>query len=524
MHYLGFAAAQGGKAPPYRRTLYNSAEATPRPKGRRHSLKFKWKLAGKAGPYRTGRRRSRDGPPAPLSGEVTNAKQVLKPKHMELSGWGRYPRGPATVVCPENISQAVPPRAGQMIARGQGRSYGDAAMFADGIVMLTEHLNRVGSFHEQSGVLKAEAGTTLGQVINDFLPRGWFPAVVPGTRFVSLGGCVAADIHGKNHHRDGGFGEHVKEFEIVLADRSRRRCSPQKNAELFWATVGGMGLTGLLTEISFQLIPVESSYLVVQHHQAKDLDASFEVLSDKDWDDHYTVAWIDCLARGSSLGRTVLMRGHHAGLDDLPARLRDKPYSKPRRQRNLGFDFPSWTLNSLGMKAFNELYYRLQGRRQRPFIADYESFFFPLDRIGNWNRIYGKRGFIQYQCVLPLAAAQKGMQALLEALAAAGRPSFLSVLKRFGPEGQGLLSFPFEGYTLTLDLPVDDDQLFPFLDRLDAIVLKHGGRVYLAKDARLSAEAFRVMYPRLAEWLRIKSTVDPENRFESDLARRLGIT
>jgi len=204
--------------------------------------------------------------------------------------------------------------------------------------------------------------------------------------------------------------------------------------------------------------------------------------------------------------------------------LRERPYSKPRRQRNLGFDFPSWTLNSLGMKAFNELYYRLQGRRQRPFIADYESFFFPLDRIGNWNRIYGKRGFIQYQCVLPLAVAQKGMQALLETLAGAGRPSFLSVLKRFGPEGQGLLSFPFEGYTLTLDLPVDDDQLFPFLDRLDAIVLKHGGRVYLAKDARLSAEAFRVMYPRLAEWLRVKATVDPENRFESDLSRRLGIT
>src|SRR5882724_2305283 len=175
---------------------------------------------------------------------------------MELSGWGRYPRGLATVVCPENISQALPPRAGQMIARGQGRSYGDAAMFADGLVMLTEHLDRVGSFHEQSGILTAEAGTTLGEVINDFLPRGWFPAVVPGTRFVSLGGCAAADIHGKNHHRDGGFGAHVKEFEIVLADRSRRRCSPQTNAELFWATVGGMGLTGILTDISFQLIPV----------------------------------------------------------------------------------------------------------------------------------------------------------------------------------------------------------------------------------------------------------------------------
>ena len=355
---------------------------------------------------------------------------------IELSGWGRYPRRLTTVLSPDDVSEAMPPRTGRMIARGQGRSYGDAAMLADGIVMLTEHLARVASMDEQSGVLKAEAGTTLAQVIDEFLPRGWFPAVVPGTKHVSLGGCVAADIHGKNHHRDGAFGAHVKEIEIVLADRSRRRCSPEKDAELFWATIGGMGLTGIITEVTFQLIPVESSYLVVQHHQAKDLDASFEILADKAWDDHYTVAWIDCLAKGSNLGRGVLMRGHHARPSDLPTSLRQRPYTKPRRQRNLGFDFPSWTLNSVSMKAFNELYYRLQGRRQQPFIADYESFFFPLDRIGNWNRIYGKRGFVQYQCVLPAAESYEGMRALLAALAAAGRSSFLSVLKRFGPAGR----------------------------------------------------------------------------------------
>ena len=442
---------------------------------------------------------------------------------MELSGWGRYPRGLATVISPDEISEAVPPRAGSMIARGQGRSYGDAAMLRDGMVMLTERLTRIGSFTEESGVLRAEAGTTLAAVTNELLPRGWFPAVVPGTRFVSLGGCVAADIHGKNHHRDGSFGAHVKEIEIVLANRSRRRCSPEKDAELFWATIGGMGLTGVITEVSFQLIPVESSYIVVQHHQAKDLDTSFEVLSDQAWDDHYTVAWIDCLAKGSHLGRSVLMRGHHAKLDDLPARLRHTPHAKPRRQRNLGFDLPSWTLNSLSMTAFNALYYRLQGRRQQPFLADYESFFFPLDRIGNWNRIYGKRGFVQYQCVLPDVEAHQGLRALLEALAAAGRSSFLCVLKRFGPAGEGLLSFPIEGYTLTLDLPVNDTELFPFLNRLDAIVLQYGGRVYLAKDARLSAEAFRAMYPRLDEWRRIKLKIDPENHFDSDLARRLAM-
>ena len=448
---------------------------------------------------------------------------VTQIKNMELSGWGRYPRRLSTVVCPEDSVHAVPPRLGKVIPRGQGRSYGDAAMLDEGLVMLTEKLNGVGSIDETTGVLTAQAGLTLDEVITEFLPRGWFPTVVPGTRFVSLGGCVAADIHGKNHHRDGTFGAHVNAFELVLADRSRRRCAAEINEDLFWATIGGMGLTGIITEVSLQLIPVKSSYLVVQHHQAKDLEASFEVFTNEAWDDHYTVAWIDCMSKGSNLGRSVLMRGHHAAIEDLPQRLRTKPYSKPRTPHNLGFDFPSWTLNSLSMSAFNELYFRLQGRRQDSFIADYESFFFPLDRIGNWNRIYGKRGFIQYQCVLPLKEAYEGMRTMLETLAGARRSSFLSVLKRFGPQGPGLLSFPFEGYTLTLDLPVTDPELFPFLDRLDDIVLKHGGRVYLAKDARLKPSAFRAMYPRLEEWLEIKRRIDPECCFESDLARRLEI-
>ena len=444
-------------------------------------------------------------------------------KSIELSGWGRYPRRLSTTVCPDDISGTVPPREGKVIARGQGRSYGDAALLDDGLVMLTERLAQVGSLDETTGVLTAQAGLTLEAVISEFLPRGWFPAVVPGTRFVSLGGCVAADIHGKNHHRDGTFGAHVKEFELVLADRSRHRCSPDSNAELFWSTIGGMGLTGIISEVALQLVPVQSSYMVVQHHQTRDLDGSFEVFSDAAWDDHYTVAWIDSMSKGPQLGRSVLMRGRHASLDDLPERQRKRPFTRPSRQTNLGFDFPSWTLNSLSMAAFNELYYRLQGRRQHSFIAGYEGFFFPLDRIGNWNRIYGKRGFVQYQCVLPLNEAYQGMRKLLETLAAARRSSFLSVLKRFGPQGPGLLSFPFEGYTLTLDLPVSDPELFPFLDRLDEIVLKHAGRVYLAKDARLKPAAFRAMYPRLDEWLEIKRKIDPQSCFDSNLARRLEI-
>jgi FAD/FMN-containing dehydrogenase len=438
---------------------------------------------------------------------------------MQLSGWGRYPRRQATVLAPQDLSEAIPPRATELIARGQGRSYGDAALSTT--VMLTAGLSQIISFDEQTGLVTAQAGTTLGELITEFLPRGWFPAVVPGTKIVSLGGSVAADIHGKNHHRDGAFGAHVREIEIVLADRSRRRCSPANDPQLFWATVGGMGLTGLITQVVLELVPVESSYLVVQHQRARDLDESFTLLSDKTWDDHYTVVWLDCLAKGKHLGRGVLMRGHHARVDDLPARRRDQPFAGPRSAYNLGFDFPQWVLNSASTRAFNELYYRLQSRQTRPFIADYDSFFFPLDRISNWNRMYGKRGFVQYQCVLPAAEARPGMQALLEALAAAGQLSFLSVLKRFGTAGQGLLSFPIEGYTLTLDLPIGDPRLFPFLDRLDGIVLDHGGRVYLAKDARLQPEAFRAMYPRLDEWLELKRAVDPENRFVSDLARRL---
>jgi decaprenylphospho-beta-D-ribofuranose 2-oxidase len=442
----------------------------------------------------------------------------------ELYGWGRYPRRLETVVCPRDISEAIPPLESSMIARGQGRSYGDAALSVDGIVMLTERLDRFVSFDEQTGVLTAQAGATLAEVIKESLPRGWFPTVVPGTKTVSLGGCVAADIHGKNHHRDGSFGAHVKEIELVLADRSKVRCSPETEAALFWATVGGMGLTGLITEVAFQLTPVESSYLTVQHNRAPDLDACFDMLADSAWDDHYTVAWIDCLGAGRKLGRGVLMRGRHARREDLPVRLRSAPYGSARRHFNLKFDFPSWVLNTAGVRIFNEFYYRLQSRGTRSFVADYESFFFPLDQIGNWNRMYGKLGFIQYQCVLPTAAARQGLQSLLEALATSGQTSYLSVLKRFGAAGSGLLSFPLEGYTLTLDLPIGDPALFPFLDRLDAIVTDHGGRVYLAKDARLKAAALPAMYPRMNEWLAVKKQMDPDNHFDSALARRLAIT
>jgi decaprenylphospho-beta-D-ribofuranose 2-oxidase len=440
-----------------------------------------------------------------------------------MSGWGRYPRALSSVVCPSSLVEVEPPAKGHMIAHGQGRSYGDAALIQNGVLMLTERLDRIISFDEETGLLRAEAGMTLDQILEAFVPKGWFPPVTPGTKFVSLGGCVAADVHGKNHHRDGTFGSYVRELEIVLADGSRKVCSPLEDAELFWATVGGMGLTGIITVVKLQLIPIESAHVAVQHHQATDLDASLRLLEDSATDDRYTVAWIDCLAGGRELGRSVLMRGHHAMRAELPAQVTEPLRLKTQGQRNLPFDFPNWVLNPLTMSAFNKLYYWRQGARKRPFVTSCETFFYPLDMIGNWNRMYGKRGFVQYQCVFPTRTARRGLQTLLEKLSASRRASFLAVLKRFGPEGSGLLSFPLEGYTLSLDLPLGDPALFPFLDQLDAIVLQNCGRVYLAKDARLKAEAFQAMYPRLHAWKRVKARVDPLNRFTSDLARRLGI-
>jgi len=440
---------------------------------------------------------------------------------IELSGWGRYLRRLSTVTRPERLSEAVPPESGHVIVRGQGRSYNNAAMSQDGLVMLSERLDRVVAFDEATGILRAEAGTTLEKVLAEFIPRGWFPPVTPGTKFVSLGGCVAADVHGKNHHRDGTFGAHTSELEIVLADGSRKRCSPQEDADLFWATVGGMGLTGIISEVSLRLRQIETAYLVVEHRRASNLDNLLDMLADEKLDDHYSVAWIDCLAEGRSMGRGIYMRGHHAKLADLKGKLNEPLSVKTRRRLNLSFDLPSWILNSLSGSVFNQFYYWSQGKSQAPFIADYENFFYPLDAVGNWNRAYGPRGFVQYQCVFPPDTARRGLQTLLEQLAHGHRASFLGVLKRFGPEGQGLLSFPIEGYTLAIDLPVTGPELFAFLDLLDEIVLEHNGRVYLAKNAHLKPQVFRGMYPRFPEWERLKEKFDPTNRFSSDLSRML---
>lgn len=440
-----------------------------------------------------------------------------------LSGWGRYPVVNAVVSRPERLDDVAFPGEGTLICRGEGRSYGDAAISSQGLVLVTSRLKQLCDFDGTTGLLVAEAGVTIGDILKAFVPLGWFPAVTPGTKHVSLGGAVAADVHGKNHHRDGSIGTHLDGLELMLADGSRRRCTPGENAELFWATVGGMGLTGMITKVATRLIRIETSYVSAQHFKAPDLDTAFRWLTDREHDDQYTVAWIDCLSRGRSLGRSIVMRGHHARRDETGARGGAALSVKTRAPYRVFMDMPAFVVNPLSVGLFNQLYYLLQGRKTRPFLVGHDEFFYPLDAVDDWNRLYGKRGFLQYQFMVPERDGEEGVGRVLERLVESRRASFLAVLKRFGPGNPGPMSFPERGYTLALDLPMTGHDVLEFLDQMDDIVLKFGGRVYLAKDARMAPERLRPMYPRLDQWLRVKQAVDPGGRFSSDLSRRLGL-
>lgn len=409
-----------------------------------------------------------------------------------------------------------------VIPRGLGRSYGDASFNSDGQTVLTERLNRFLSFDPESRVLESEGGVTLDEILTTFVPRGFFPPVMPGTKFVTLGGCIACDVHGKNHHKDGSISRHVLELRLLTAKGEEVACSRTENPDLFWATVGGMGLTGCITRVRLRMRAIDTAYVSVDYQRADSLSDALRFFEESDDAYQYSVAWIDCLAKGKSLGRSVLMRGNPAATDQLPQRLRSRPLRGLRTNHyGVPFDLPRLTLNRLSVRAFNTLYFRRHPRRAT-VLRHYDKFFYPLDRIRNWNRMYGRSGFVQYQCVVPLGRAERGLNELLTLISKGGVSSFLAVLKRFGPGEPGqLLSFPIEGYTLAVDLPWRGTPLLELLERLDAVVIEHGGRVYLAKDARLSASSFRQMYSEHQRWLEIKRSVDPDNVFTSDLARRL---
>ena len=427
-----------------------------------------------------------------------------------VAGWGRHPVAVGTVARPERLR--LPQDGRPILPRGLGRSYGDAAVpSASGArVLETVRADRVLAFDAGSGALTCEAGLALDEIVRVFLPRGWFPPVTPGTRFVTVGGCVACDVHGKNHHRDGSFGSFVERLVVEVADGRVVECGPHRERELFLATVGGMGLTGLITEVTLRLQPVDSGWMAVETAPVAGLTAMLDGLRDaaKDW--QYTVGWIDCLARGSALGRGILMRGRHASRREAPA----GPPPEPRRLR-VPLNAPEWLLSPVLMRPFNTAYYRSHARRPggSARIVPYHGFFYPLDAIGDWNRLYGRRGFLQYQCVVPRATG--AVAELLERLAAAGAASFLAVIKDCGPESDAYLSFPLEGTTLALDVPYRGRATEALVHELNAVVIAAGGRVYLAKDAVTRAEDFARMVPRLDEWRRIRDTWDPERRFRS---------
>lgn len=447
------------------------------------------------------------------------------PERRLLAGWGGTAATAARLV-PVGTSEAVRaavraagPRGA--VARGLGRSYGDAAQDAGGDVLDLTPLCRVHSLDARTGVVDADAGLSLHALMERSLPLGWFVPVTPGTRFVTLGGALAADIHGKNHHVDGSFGQHVLAFDLVTADGGVRRVERDGDPEVFWATVGGMGLTGVVTRVELQLLAVETSLMRVDTERATGLDDLMDRMARHDADYRYSVAWIDLLARGRSLGRAVLTRGDHARLDELEPAQRARPLQfTPRSVLGVPALVPGGLLRRSTVGAFNEVWFRKAPRERRGELQRLAAFFHPLDGVRDWNRVYGRPGFVQYQFAVPEDAAEAVREAVT-LLSDARSPSFLAVLKRFGPGSPAPLSFPMPGWTLALDLPARTSGLAALLDRLDALVVAAGGRVYLAKDARLPAELLPRMYPRLEQWRAVRERLDPQHVFTSDLSRRL---
>ena len=442
---------------------------------------------------------------------MTDAMPALVP----LSGWGRTPTSVARVHAARGVDDVVEVirsrRERGVVARGEGRSYGDAAQNAGGVVVDVRALD---DLHVRGTSVRVGAGMRLGPLIEALLPQGLFVPVTPGTRYVTVGGLVAADVHGKNHHSAGSWGHHIQQLRLVDGTGAMRTLAPHgPDPDAFWATVGGMGLTGVITEVTFTALPVNSSRIAVTTSRHGSLAEVRHALREADVHAEYSVAWIDCL---DAQGRGIVSTGRH--MDD--GHLDPRP---PSPRLGIPSDVPLGVVTRPTVGLFNQAWFRWSGRPRSDVPTSLWSYFYPLDGVTDWNRLYGKRGFIQYQIAVP-DDAEDVIDEALQTLRTAGSPSFLAVLKRFGNGNEGPLSFPLPGWTLALDIPATIPDLAQALDALDRSVASAGGRHYLAKDSRMSSAALRAGYPRIDDWLRVRSRLDPHQVFQSDLGRRLSLT
>lgn len=439
---------------------------------------------------------------------------------MEITGWGRFPVVTAKVYEPvdfsslQNVLTSKNPES-KIVPRGAGRSYGDSSLSQS--VISSRFLDNFSELDEAKLTIRCGAGVTLDAILRVCVPRGWFLPVVPGTSLISVGGAIASDVHGKNHHIDGTFCEHVLAITLMLANGSLVNCSSGNNAELFHATCGGMGLTGVIVDATIQLRAVSGISIKRKSLIAENLKEIFELFENSS-SHQYSVAWLDCLSTGSALGRSVLFVGDHC-VDST----KQPVISESRFRVNVPFSTPGILLNRYTMSLFNKSYFELNKRTAKTSTAGYNSFFFPLDNIGNWNLLYGSRGFLQYQFIVPDDGAYEAISAVLNKVAKSGKGSFLSVLKKMGPSNTNILSFPMPGYTLAMDFKYER-YLFPLLEQLDDIVLAHGGRLYLAKDARMSEKVFKAGYPQWEKFTEIKHKFDPDCVFASQQSDRIGLT
>ena len=429
-----------------------------------------------------------------------------------FESWGRYPKlqdQRVVQILTPNQPLPLPTDGRSVLPYGLGRSYGDSCINNNNAVIDTDALSCFIAFTPDTGVVTAEAGVSLATILSVFVPRGWFLPVTPGTKFVTLGGAIANDIHGKNHHKAGTFGLHVLSLGLRRSDGSLQTCSPTLNAPLFNATVGGLGLTGLITWVELKLVPIRSPYLDTRTIKFRNLDEFFDISAESDKLFDYSVSWVDCTSEGDNLGRGLFMAGNFS------ERTKAKKHFSP----SLPFpcEAPSWLLNSLFMRSFNMLYYNKQVKHTVDALTHYDPFFYPLDAVLNWNRMYGKRGFFQYQLVVPFEQDRSIIKEIFKRISRSKRASFLAVLKTFGDVASpGLMSFPAKGVTLALDFPNDGAPTLALMDELDQIVKDSRGRIYAAKDARMSPEMFKLSYPR---WEEFKQFIDP--RFSSSLWRRV---